>query len=87
MSEKNLTKEEANKLLTKTLDEAKAKISECEEIAEEYGLEFSSPIDAYGMGEWYRSKKSIEKENEEYDEEDRIDADEDSGWVSSSSSC
>lgn len=52
--EKNLTKEEANKLISDKLETAQKLVTECEELATHHELEFSLDI-AYGMGGWFSS--------------------------------
>jgi hypothetical protein len=51
-----MNKQEANAKLAKLLEEANQKIKECEKLADEHGLNFSSPIGVYGMGGYYYGK-------------------------------
>lgn len=77
MSDKKYTKEEANKILGARLVEAKRVMKECQDLADEYGLSFSSPIDVYGMGGTYYG----EKMEEEWVESNK------GQWLASSQSC
>jgi hypothetical protein len=79
MSEK-MSKEEANKLISQKMQEAKNLISECEKLADEHGLSFSTPVDEYGMGGTFYGKGQAD-ENGEWENSSE------SGWVSSSASC
>lgn len=59
-----MNKQEANAKLAKLLEEASQKIKECEKLADEFGLHFSSPIDVYGMGGYFYGKKEKKKVGE-----------------------
>lgn len=52
-----MNKQEANAKLAKLLEEASQKIKECEKLADEFGLHFSSSIDVYGMGGYFYGKE------------------------------
>jgi hypothetical protein len=80
MSDK-MSKEEANKVLSEKLAAVKALMSECENLADEHGLSFSSPIGEYGMGGQFYGKGPA-NEDGEWEESDS-----NYGWVSSSNNC
>ena len=69
--------------LTKKLAELAKLLKECENLADEYGLMFDSPVKEYGMGGTYYGKgKGVWKadKDEEYDDEHY-------GWNSSNRGC
>ncbi len=74
---KYATKEEANKVLEVRLIEARRVIKECRDLADEYGLQFESPIPEYGMGGTYYG----ENMTEEWAESNK------GKWMPSSQSC
>ncbi len=80
MSEK-MSKEEANKLLAEKLKAASDLIKECETLADEHGLSFSSPVGEYGMGGQFYGRGPA-NEDGEWEESDS-----NYGWVSSSANC
>lgn len=75
----SISREEANKQLSEKLEEVKKLISECEDIADEHGLTFSSPISHYGMGGDFTGKGPAD-ENGEWENSS-------TGWQSSSERC
>lgn len=78
-----MNKQEANAKLAELIKTAENAISEAESLADEFGLSFSSPIGAYGMGGWYYGKGTEENQGENWDSSD----DDSDGWQSSSASC
>jgi len=72
-----MTKQEANGKLSDILKQVKSLMTSAENLADEYGLEFSSPIGKYGMGGWYVGKKNSD---EDWSPSSH-------GWQASSQSC
>lgn len=76
-----MNKQEANAKLAELLKSAGTAIIKAESLADEFGLSFSSPIGAYGMGGWYYGKGSTDHPAEDWYPST------DDGWQSSSASC
>jgi hypothetical protein len=71
-----ITKEEANKIISEKMVEVKKLISECEQLANDHELEFNSPTDGvYGMGGYYKGQKPTSNDDTSV------------GWHSSSENC
>lgn len=78
---KTLTKEEANKLLASKVKEFALALSEAEDIADAYGLDFSiNPT--YGAGASFTGRNAIENPEAEWESSDGSN-----GWSASSTSC
>jgi len=76
-----MTKQEANAELSDILKRVESLMTTAENLADEYGLTFTSPIGAYGMGGDFYGKGS-----KEFPSEDWYPSTDD-GWRSSSASC
>jgi len=76
-----MNKQEANAKLAELIKTAETAISEAETLADVFGLTFSSPVGAYGMGGDYYGKGTTDYPAEEWYPST------DDGWQSSSASC
>lgn len=74
----NEQKREALNQIAKLISDAGSLVSEAEDIADEYGLEFDMDLGGYGMGGTYYSPKYHEEQGLRYSEP---------GWNASSQSC
>ena len=83
-----VTKKDAAAALAAKVKEAEAALTEAENLADEYGLEFHfSP--SYGMGGYYhgKGKPAPKTEDEDWEPSDSYDSGTDWGWSPSSQSC
>lgn len=80
-----MTKEEATTKIAELLKEARTKLNEATEIADEAGVSFFWDV-AYGMGGRYISEKAA-REHTWRKEGSPLYEGEDYGWISSSASC
>lgn len=82
-----MTLHEASRQIADKLEQAKKLVGECEQIADDNGLDFSfNPSDAYGMGGTYTSKKQWNSSGCEWESSGCYE-EEDAGWNSSSAHC
>lgn len=81
-----MTKQEASKEIARKLAEARKLITECEQIADDAGVDFSWGGPSYGMGGYYNPKPKPEDTTEEDDDNSWCSSDS-YGWKSSSESC
>lgn len=76
-----MNKQEANAKIAELIKEAGKLIADAEALADTYGLMFSSPVGAYGMGGDYYGKGTTDYPAESWYPST------DDGWQSSSASC
>ena len=88
--EKEMSKEEANKVLSGIVKQFNSNLSLAEQFADKHELEFSIEP-SYGMGGWYTGGKPALDEDGEpktnYDGDNVNENGETLGWMASSQSC